>query len=131
MKCVFKKGAYQDIELVELQKDDSNEKLFSQLESDMNEITLCLNEFNRFSEMSFDNSRLTKPGFGNTTQHAQLERIVEFDDLEVTPKSELEAALEEYSNLYDRFRKVFIIIHLNIIVYRVCNSCWFYRLLTA
>lgn len=88
-----------------MQDDERQERFFSQLESDLNEITLCLNEFNRFSEMSFVDGS-SKSTFSSSSNPISTERIIEFDDLEVSPRSDLETVLEKYTIMYRKFQEV-------------------------
>jgi hypothetical protein len=85
------------------------ENVFNQIENDINEANLYLNEFNRFSEINIEKSKLLDTVLGET-----CEELIEFDhlvDVEA-PKTELEASLGEFTDCYNRFKKVTLLFYI-------------------
>lgn len=90
--------------MIELDNGETKERMISEFESDVNEITLLLNEFNRFSELNIDKSKLLSSFFSKLGS----DKLIEFDHVEDASKSELELALDKFSVNYEKFQKAYI-----------------------
>lgn len=89
--------------MVDLADGQEQQQLINQLESDVNEITFFLNEFNRFAEVHTGKSKLMESFLNDSS----TDKLVEIDD--DNPKTELEALLAEYTASYESFKRVFYI----------------------
>lgn len=98
----FKKecNRQEEAKLIELDDQENREKALNELDNDMKEIGLYINEFNRFSELNIDKSKLLSSFMNDKTP------LVDVDVDENSPKTDLELALDEFTQTHAKFRKV-------------------------